>query len=662
MNPAGYDWESENFVSGAQACKLRDLWQTWCGQDVFSVDDLQLSAGSNAEEAARVQQESLDPWQEFARDIFVRRDVCEGAPALRLILTGTAGTGKSRTIRASVDARCLRTVKRKFDLKQKVDLKQVRRVCLLAAPTGCASFQLKNGATTIHRAFGVPVGHCGRTKNRQTPAFVRRQLRLRVAEAFVIDEFSMVGRQMLGKIVFKTHESLGGDGDATMGGKDVALAGDLKQAPPIGSEPMFRYGPYRGKGLNKPRHGDMPSDSPTTATLTMQGEAFREEFQDVVILRNVHRIDREAKNMSPEAAAQYEQDAVRFLEVTNGMANCTWTLQDHAWLSRRNRSFLERTEAGRAELAEFDDALVLMDGRKANVRGEDGAAQVNKRKLLKVAQETSKPVLCVSAYHKGFEEGSRPDLMFEEDFKGLEAELSLCEGARVLLTTNLWPESGLMNGALGTVRGFIWPEGGDPHSQVRKLQAPVCVVVEFDDVDLGQEIACDGRGEPLVQGERFVYKRKNFFPSLVESLGVCADGVPRACRCVPIFHSQTNAESDAQVSRNQFPLVLAWALTHWKAQGMTLRRARIRMGVRTVSVPGIGFVANTRCKHPSHIVYDLDLPAWEYFQEAQWKQTFRERCRFEWRLAAKASRTVRKYGFCRAGHGAVKTRALLRSC
>jgi hypothetical protein len=136
-----------------------------------------------------------------------------------------------------------------------------------------------------------------------------------------------------------------------------------------------------------------------------------------------------------------------------------------------------------------------------------------------------------------------------------------------------------MNGALGTVLGFVWPQGGDPHSPKRQLQSPVCVVVEFDDIDLGEEQALDEHGDPVVQAGQFVFRRKNFFPSLVESLGCDERGVPRADRCVPIFHSQNGAESDDKVSRSQFPLVLAWALTHWKAQGMTLRRTRVRMGL-----------------------------------------------------------------------------------
>ena len=54
----------------------------------------------------------------------------------------------------------------------------------------------------------------------------------------------------------------------------------------------------------------------------------------------------------------------------------------------------------------------------------------------------------------------------------------------------------------------------------------------------------------------------------------------------------------------------------------------------------------TRVKHVEHIVFEEDLPAWEAFQEAKLKPAFRERRRMEFRLLARFSRTLRKYGFC----------------
>ena len=63
--------------------------------------------------------------------------------------------------------------------------------------------------------------------------------------------------------------------------------------------------------------------------------------------------------------------------------------------------------------------------------------------------------------------------MDADEFRGLPDSLKLCVGARVLLTKNEWVEAGLMNGAMGYVAGFVWPEGGDPEAALAEKQAPV---------------------------------------------------------------------------------------------------------------------------------------------------------------------------------------------
>jgi len=741
LNPRNYPWTTEPCnVPHSEHARLLKLNQEWCGK---------VSVGDGA---ARVERDALDPWQKFVYDIVMNTDRRAGQP-LRLMLMGTAGTGKSRTVRAFVSARrdrcraeyserfrklradlaasaetkmrklqaelekdlrnvgampapaelhadgpasaaskiekllaCiekelrkvragpaaaasgslrdafaiarlsrlqtdhaerLRDVRSNLEAEAAAKLKKVQKeldeklahVCQLAAPTGCASFQLKFGASTLHRIFGIGIGYCGPWASRTNDRYQNIKARLTQACLFVMDEMSMVGRQMLGKIEFKVRDTLGNSPgprgeDVYLGGKDVVLAGDPKQANPIGDDPLHKEGEYTGRGMNKPRGSDsIPAGAWSTKKLVRMGMNVRNGFDDVVLLRQVHRYVDEDDTLSPERKEEYRKDAEEFLKVTRGMADCTWTVSQHAWLSRRNRSVLQQTAEGREELRKFQHAPILMDGRQDRANGDIGAIRLNKLRLEQEAARTGKPIASLGALHdkpkvKEGEAPCRPETMHAEDFKGLEAELLMCEGARVLLTQNVWVEAGLMNGALGYFRGYMWPEHGDPHSTESNLRSPLCVFVEFDSINLGN----DSSGRP-----------RSFFPD-----DPPAD-VPGSRRnWVPIFRQRVSSNVEEHVAREQYPLTLAWALTHWKAQGMTLDRVRVHLSDRTAGMPGIGFVATTRVKHPWDLVFEEDLPEYEHFMKARKTPAFRSRRRFELRQEARASRTLRRYGFCEA--------------
>jgi hypothetical protein len=371
---------------------------------------------------------------------------------------------------------------------------------------------MKFGAAAIHRTFGVPCGYCAPTRDKQSEAFLKRKRRLQAAFLFVLGEFSMIGRQMFGKILFRAggifDVSARNSGDArAMGGRDVVVAGDVRQAQPVIGEPIYKVGKYTGKGLNKPLKGEASPGTPSLAAFTNLAELFRGEFDDVVILRTARRIDRTgAASMSEAVRASYATDADKFLEVTAGMANCWWSLQDRNWFARRNRSALVMTPEGRAQVREIEEAEapILMDGRKQRACGRDVADQVNAGELLKKSRSSTKRILSFRATRPKREVGSKPELIREGDFRGLLSQLQLCEGARVLLTHNERVEAGLMNGAVGRVRGFVWEQGADPHSQDTRKQRPVCVVVEFNDVNLGEQQATDEHGHLRFdeQGER----------------------------------------------------------------------------------------------------------------------------------------------------------------
>ena len=217
VNPCGMDWEACAFVPWTDGQRLERLYKRWRGEDVD---------GHDGDGAVRG---DLDHWQAFAYDVVEHHDMererLEARASLqntgssthykplRLFLTGKPGAGKSLVVRSFVRAR-------RASAHARGVAKHVSRgACVLAAPTGCASFQMKFGAATIHRTFGIPVGYCGPARNKHSATYLKRMARLKSASLFVVDEFSMVGRGMPGKVVYKTKECLGGAG--TMGGRDV---------------------------------------------------------------------------------------------------------------------------------------------------------------------------------------------------------------------------------------------------------------------------------------------------------------------------------------------------------------------------------------------------------------------------------------------------------
>src|SRR5271169_384096 len=102
-----------------------------------------------------------------------------------------------------------------------------------------------------------------------------------------------------------------------------------------------------------------------------------------------------------------------------------------------------------------------------------------------------------------------------------------------MLTKNIWQSKGLYNGSLGTVQGLVFRENTAPPSQ------PYCILIEFDEYQ--------GPSAVNNPGHRIV-------PIVAETIQ---------------FDTRCGKESGSRV---QFPLVLGWAITIHKAQGLTLKR------------------------------------------------------------------------------------------
>lgn len=107
----------------------------------------------------------------------------------------------------------------------------------------------------------------------------------------------------------------------------------------------------------------------------------------------------------------------------------------------------------------------------------------------------------------------------------LESNILLCIGQKVMLCSNLWVETWLINGALGKVKAIVYRHGERPP------QLPLFVVVRL----------------------------KNYRGPMRDH------NQPKNVPITPVSHGV----------HRQMPLKMAWALTIHKSQGLTLQQATI---------------------------------------------------------------------------------------
>ena len=89
-------------------------------------------------------------------------------------------------------------------------------------------------------------------------------------------------------------------------------------------------------------------------------------------------------------------------------------------------------------------------------------------------------------------------------------------------------------------------------------------------------------------------------------------------------------------------MTLAWALTPWKAQGMTLDKAVVQIG-HSASKPGIAFTSLSRVQHPDDLMLDDDFPAMNVLMAQAKTESFQQRQSWERCARVKFSGTIRRY-------------------
>jgi len=73
-------------------------------------------------------------------------------------------------------------------------------------------------------------------------------------------------------------------------------------------------------------------------------------------------------------------------------------------------------------------------------------------------QAQHQPIAVIKALHSG----PNADKPSSDDASRLESHICIARGARVMLTTNVWVASGLVNGAMSTIKAICYHSGGPP--------------------------------------------------------------------------------------------------------------------------------------------------------------------------------------------------------
>jgi len=351
---------------------------------------------------------------------------------IRINIDGTAGTGKSFLIWCITHA-----LKDLFE-----DELQGRDPVVRLAPTGVAAFGIRGW--TVNYGLMIPVKEGKDFNQLGQNSLSRLQTRWKDAKLLIMDEKSMIGRTQMGRADRRLRQIHPSEATEILGGMPALIFGDFAQLPPVGDTPLY---------------SDKSSSARTS--LSQEGRMVFEHFNQSITLDTIFR------------QAGEDDDQIAFRDALMHLRTYSTRQKDYNLLATRFWDVLTP-----AERLTFEDVIHLLPTR-------DAVLEFNCRHL----SNTGQPIIRCKAKHNHSEAKKASD----DDADGLVKEVLLAEGAKVMLTRNLWTSKGnlayvilinnllkffaqgLVNGAQGIVKKIWFHQGSNPRSHL-----PAVVFVKFN--------------------------------------------------------------------------------------------------------------------------------------------------------------------------------------
>ena len=341
------------------------------------------------------------------------------APLLRSYLSGSAGSGKSTTLRTTLQ-----------HLRLLFQDEGVPATVELTAYTGVAAFNIGFGAKTACSAFRI-FPNAAFKKELQGDQFRALEKQWESVVLLIVDETSFIGRAFFHRMHCRLQQARRGffaerglDPEKFhFGDISMILVGDFGQLEPIGDLSFCD---------DEMTYATCPKPLWHLWGHAQSGRHLLESFTEATNLTRIHR---------SKDDLWWTESCLRLrdFEMTYDGDYTTWRQHD-----------LDRGHLTAEQKTYFEDEAVWLCTLCEDVGCENG------RKLAHKAQDEKLLVHRIHARHSAHKAAKRQP---SSAFDGLRRVINLVRGCKVMITRNIAYKYGLANGTRGKLVGVVYPVG-----------------------------------------------------------------------------------------------------------------------------------------------------------------------------------------------------------